>query len=426
MNQTTNKESLPLFRHEAISERSGSYFGNSIALRPLGITFLTGISIIVTGAVLSFLYFGEYTSRVKVTGLVQPSSGVARVYALRSGYITRLNVSEDSVITRGSLLLSVASDNRTAIGGTQENILYQLRNQRSELSQEMARRIAREKIEKPSLQHQITYFQEEINRIEQQISHYDSYMNEMRRSYNSYKYYSEKGLISKIDLMDRYENYQRVIKELDELKKERIQTARKFDEINYTLSAFDSKAASENSEISRQIASIDKDIAENESLREIDISAPVSGTITSILFQQGQYVAAGAPLLSILPASSNLDVYLFAKSSQIGFLNKGARVLLRYASYPYQKFGTYPGTVSIISRAPVSGEISDAERKNGQMWAQNADLYRITVKPDSNQVIVYGQRVPLKAGMAVEADVLLETRRIYEWLFEPILGLRSI
>jgi membrane fusion protein len=31
----------------------------------------------------------------------------------------------------------------------------------------------------------------------------------------------------------------------------------------------------------------------------------------------------------------------------------------------------------------------------------------------------------LSAGMRLQADVLLERRRLVEWLFEPLLGLRS-
>jgi len=33
--------------------------------------------------------------------------------------------------------------------------------------------------------------------------------------------------------------------------------------------------------------------------------------------------------------------------------------------------------------------------------------------------------VPLAAGMRLQADVLLEKRKLIEWLFEPLLGLRK-
>ena len=50
-------------------------------------------------------------------------------------------------------------------------------------------------------------------------------------------------------------------------------------------------------------------------------------------------------------------------------------------------------------------------------------MYRITVALALPHVMAYGRPQPLAAGMQLEADVLLERRRLVEWLFEPLLGL---
>ena len=49
-------------------------------------------------------------------------------------------------------------------------------------------------------------------------------------------------------------------------------------------------------------------------------------------------------------------------------------------------------------------------------------LYRITVTLDRQAVQAYGQAQPLAAGMQLEADVLLDRRRLIEWIFEPLLS----
>ena len=36
--------------------------------------------------------------------------------------------------------------------------------------------------------------------------------------------------------------------------------------------------------------------------------------------------------------------------------------------------------------------------------------------------MAYGKAQPLKAGMTIEADVLLDKRRLYEWVLEPVFG----
>jgi membrane fusion protein len=47
-------------------------------------------------------------------------------------------------------------------------------------------------------------------------------------------------------------------------------------------------------------------------------------------------------------------------------------------------------------------------------------MFRITVALDDGPAAL-----PLSAGMRLQADVLLERRRLVEWLFEPLLGLQG-
>jgi membrane fusion protein len=49
-------------------------------------------------------------------------------------------------------------------------------------------------------------------------------------------------------------------------------------------------------------------------------------------------------------------------------------------------------------------------------------LYRVTVNLDRQSVTAYGREQPLAAGMQLDADVMLERRRLIEWLFAPVLG----
>ena len=50
-------------------------------------------------------------------------------------------------------------------------------------------------------------------------------------------------------------------------------------------------------------------------------------------------------------------------------------------------------------------------------------LYRVKVALEAQTVAAYGRAEPLQAGMQVEADVLLDRRRLIEWVFEPVFSL---
>ena len=62
--------------------------------------------------------------------------------------------------------------------------------------------------------------------------------------------------------------------------------------------------------------------------------------------------------------------------------------------------------------------------KIGPLTVREA-AYRITAKLDKQTVSAMGQEIPLRSGMLVNADILLEQRSLLEWIFEPVLQLRS-
>lgn len=50
-------------------------------------------------------------------------------------------------------------------------------------------------------------------------------------------------------------------------------------------------------------------------------------------------------------------------------------------------------------------------------------FYRVTVALDSQTVAVYGYSQPWQAGMLLEADIVQDKRRLYEWVLEPSYSL---
>ena len=49
-------------------------------------------------------------------------------------------------------------------------------------------------------------------------------------------------------------------------------------------------------------------------------------------------------------------------------------------------------------------------------------LFRMKVRLAQQQIAAYGQSQPLKPGMTLEADILQDSRKIWEWVLEPVLA----
>jgi membrane fusion protein len=177
------------------------------------------------------------------------------------------------------------------------------------------------------------------------------------------------------------------------------------------------KAKTQREATEREISVLDQQITEYEARRTTVIPAPADGVITAILAEEGQNATTTAPLLSLLPAGAELQAELLVPSRAIGFIGTAQTVALRYQAFPYQRFGIYHGHVSQISKTIINP--GDATLP---VQIQEP-VYRVTVALDAQTVSAYQKEVKLQAGMALEADVLLDRRRLIEWVFDPMYSL---
>jgi membrane fusion protein len=179
------------------------------------------------------------------------------------------------------------------------------------------------------------------------------------------------------------------------------------------------RARAQEEQVTRQISELQQTLVQEAAKRETIIRAPITGIVTNITVSSGQSVAADAAFATILPAGSKLQVELLVPTRAIGFVTKGKEVSLRYEAFPYERFGQYRGVI-----ADVSQTVWSPGDKVGPLTVKEP-AYRITAKLDRQTVEAMGQEIPLRSGMLVNADILLEKRSLLEWIFEPVLQLRG-
>jgi membrane fusion protein len=180
-----------------------------------------------------------------------------------------------------------------------------------------------------------------------------------------------------------------------------------------------SRSLAQLSALDAQVAALDQERIERRAQAEALVNAPAAGTVAAILVEPGQVVASGATLLTLLPEGSPLQAHLFAPSRAVGFIRAGQEVLLRYPAFPFQKFGSHRARVLSVSRTAIA----PAELGFAPADGSREPLYRVKVALEAQTVAAYGRAEPLQAGMQVEADVLLDRRRLIEWVFEPVFSL---
>jgi hypothetical protein len=85
------------------------------------------------------------------------------------------------------------------------------------------------------------------------------------------------------------------------------------------------------------------------------------------------------------------------------------------------------GVVLAVGQTPIAAqELPYGQAHALQVAAKTSEpLYRIVVRVIKGSIDAYGEQVVAKPGMALEADIVLETRHAWEWVLEPLLAVKE-
>ena len=417
-------QSRPLFREAVIVKNQSKGLGDIVLIRPLPFTLLAILSIILAGAVAVMLFWGTYTARSPVAGQLVPDTGLIKLYAPQSGEVIEKHVTEGATVKAGDVLYILSSDRDSSkLGATQAAISEQIEQQKNSLNHEISETRLLESEQHDGLIKKIAGLQNEMSALALAISLQNDRVKLAEDTLTRYQSLSAKDYISKEQLQQKNEELLDQKQRLQDLERNRISTSSELSDQQTALTSLSLKSQNDVAELSRTLSSAQEQLTESESKRRIVVTAPVTGTATAVLVDAGQTVDSSRPLLSIVPQNAVFRAELYAPSRAIGFIRPGQNVVLRFQAYPYQKFGHQTGIVESVSRtALTTNEINDVGMSIGGL-NDREPRYRIIVKLPAQTVRAYGEQQPLQAGMLVDADILQEKRRLYEWVLEPLYSL---
>jgi membrane fusion protein len=411
-----------LFRPEALEHQRQAWLGDMQLLRPLSLRLLTATVLLVLAAVLAFVWWGEYTRKARVAGVLVPDQGVIRLLPPQEAVVLQRHAVEGARVARGDVLFVLSLERSSAAGDTQASVQRSLRERERSLADSAAQQALLTQAQAAALDQRLADMRRERGqRLSEALLHKQrltlagdalTRLESLRRD----------NFISAAQLQAKHEELLGLQAQLQALEREAAAHERAIAALEAERRELPLRAQAQQGEIQRERAELAQLAAESEAKRRLVVQAPADGVVSAVLAQPGQTVTPTAALASLVPADSQLQAHLYAPSSAVGFVRPDQTVLLRYQAYAYQKFGHQRGRVLQVSRTPLSAADQSA-LAGAQPQAAHEPLYRITVALDKQQVSAYGQDISLVPGMQLDADVLLDRRRLIEWIFEPLLGL---
>ncbi len=416
-----------LFRDQVLAERQTQWMGTVLLAPSRSDRWFTLAAVLIMLAIAGLLYYGEFTRKARVGGWLVPQQGLMRVFAPQPGVVAELYVKEGAQVRKGERLLRLSGElESTTLGATQAEIVRRLIELRDALRDQQRQQERLLTQQQHTYANRLSSLHSELDQVRHDIETMKARVGLAEHNVTVNRNLREKGFVSEQQLQvveaDRLEQNSR----LGALERQQIELGREQVTLQGELNDLPVKTQAELATIERNMATAEQELAQAEARREIVVPAPQDGTVTAILIEQGGHANVSAPLLSIVPAGASLEAHLYSPSRAVGFVRPGQRVLLRYQAYPYQKFGHYEGVVASISRSAVNpGELPPqlagvivAGVTGGVAGPE--PVYLITVRLARQTVTAYGRQVDLQPGMQLDADIALETRRLYEWVLDPL------
>lgn len=411
------------FRRQAIEHQKDRLHGDLLLLPKLSHTLILSLLLAWLLLVFAWLFTSNYTRKETVSGWLEPASGVTRVYPQSEGVIKQLLVKEGETVSEGQPLMIVNGDH-TLVDGTvlEEQLLKEYQGQIGTLTEQMERshtlferniadtngalETAREDL--TLIMNQTGTLKQRLDMVTQREQRYQKLFTEHHISEEEYNNVKGQALAVK--------------SELQALRRDRLHQISEVSRLKSELHKLPMQHANELNQLKSRLSDLARKSAQLHGDRAHVIKAPHSGTVSNLLAREGQQSRLGLshPLLTIVPEGSHLTAELLVPVRASGFVAAGQTVSIRYDAFPYQKFGLYAGDIQRVSKSLLLPE----ELAHAPVQPREA-VYRVKIALNDQEVMAFGQPMPLKPGMTLSADIKFDDRSLMKWLLEPLYNLKG-
>jgi membrane fusion protein len=435
---------MTLFRREAVQARSAQWLGTVRLVRPVEFSVVTAVAAFLAALLVGFVVTGEVNRKAHVPGLLVPTLGSVNITSPTAGVVAQRLVSQGDRVGSGEVLLVVDTERQAlggaqADGGVESRIGRQIESRRQSVERERAMRETQMRQRDQSMADRLGTLASELRQSEEELMMQRRRVELAKKSADRFNQLAKEGFVSEVQAQGKQEELIDITTRLQSMERVRLSLLHDQQVLVQDRQAAQAQWQNDLQQLERGEESIQQEADENASKKTFVVVAPTLSAASKIKRYRvaalgpalGQAVQSGQLLVTLVPESEDgevqLEAHLYAPTRAAGFVQPGQWVHLRYAAYPYQKFGLYRGQVLSVSGAPYTlGDLPGplAAQLGAQVGAGEA-LFLVRVRLDEQTVTAFGRQQALKPGLALDADVVQDRRAIWEWVAEPILAAKS-
>ena len=410
---------------------------------PLGALVVWLVTLLLIVA-LVWSYFGKIDIVAVANGKISTEGSTKIIQPAISGVVTSINVHEGQRVKKGETLLAldkttaekdVATANqslntarverdilrRLAVGGNTDDIINNADlpdEAKAMLRQFASSQTALSAARQQAVNSTISNYQQQLQFNQQAKNQLETNAQNLKnRKAEIEKQLPNANPVDKLRLQNELSNIDQRITSADSaVLGQNQQLLQSQSALAQAQNQSQTQNAETNSAFSNQIIAAEKRIIELENnlvkakqiLAQTTITAPVDGTVLSLTVKTiGGVVNAGQQLAQIVPEKVSLYVDAALDNQDVGFVKSGQRVVVKVATYPFQRYGYLEGTVENISPDAIQDD------KKGL-------IYKAKIKLNDEKSSKQNQ-LKLLPGMSVSAEITTGQRRIIEFFLDPLM-----
>ncbi len=417
--ESEEAEEEGLFRREVLEEQGNKMVGEVLILLPPRLSTFAIFYSLMAFAAAMVLLFGRYQRKERAPGILVPSQGLVQVLAVSDGRIAEILSEEGEWVQQGQALLKISResfmDDKSGKFSTQ---LLEFKAEQSRLESQRQQLAEKQEIQQKEAESKIQNLLESRRHSLDVLGLKQKQLRQIQISFAAAERLMQEKIIARTEYDSQLAQFTSVQQSISEENQRQSELSSKFREMRLEKDAIQKDYAAALSTLESRISEIKGRQVETESQKEVLLKAPADGYVSGLRSFVGQPVQPGFALLTLVPKNLQLESHVFVSSKAAPFIQDGQKVWLQFEALSPTKYGVFPGTVQSVSRSAL-------DPRDVKDFALDAPRYLVKIKLEQTLVELYQAELGFKAGLLVDADILLDQRRLIEWILDPLLRARG-
>lgn len=384
--------------------------------------------------IIASMWLGSFARQETMRGIVIGAKGGQSITATTDGTVSKVWVKQGATVEPGQRLVTIVP-HQSASGSRSisESDVRSLEQQRETVVAQLAEvedLLRRDEADVEAFVANLASLERNLRGQEVEV---ETALAEQSRVVRRMRDFLRSGYATRENLSAQERLEQEFKRQLSDLRLQITQLDANRIERRRVVAQNKSASAGRLADLNRAMFELDARIGRARTAIATDVMTVTAGTVAAINVREGAQVRVGDTIGAIGDPDAPIRIGLQAPSKTMGMLTVGQRVVLKYDAFPYKTFGVKYGRIVEIGAQPMSvpdGDDQQTASLNPALAAMTRSnppqsRYMIEVEPEDRAVLAYGSERPILIGSTLSADVIVERRKLIEWVLDPILAMRG-